>query len=117
MESKEKLIYAALFGAAIGDALPTIADSVYFYQQRKLKEKLTKGDITPKQYWNREAIYYYTTNSVYWLIIAGILYNIKGDYHKKLKIGLWLIGGGAVIGVIAKNIKEDEKFYGTPKVG
>ena len=111
MTNKEQLIYAAILGAAIGDVLPTLGDYAYFKAQASLKEKLNKGEITPKQYWQRESLYYYTTNSLYWLAIGLILYNIKGDYHKKIKIGLWIIGGGAVIGVISKNIKKDEEFY------
>ncbi len=115
MDGKEKLIYAAILGAAIGDALPTVADAIYFNQQQQLKEKLAKGEITPAQYWHKEALYYYTTNSLYWLIVGAVIYNVKGGYHAKLKAGLFIIGGSAVIGVIAKNIQKDEKFYSEHK--
>lgn len=108
MQTEEKFIYIALLGAALGDALPTVADSLYFTQQQKLKRQLSKQEITPSQYWKREAAWYYSVNSVYWALIALILYNIKGDYHKKLKVGLWILGGSAVLGVLYKNIKKDE---------
>jgi len=32
-------------------------------------------------------------------------------YEQKRNIGLSLIAGGVVLGVLAKNIKKDEKFY------
>lgn len=108
MVTKEKIIFAALIGASVGDFIPTIGDAIYFTQQQKLKEKLNLGLISPEQYWKREALYYYTTNSLYWLIIALILYKIKGDYHTKIKVGLWILGGSAVFGVIHKNISKDK---------
>lgn len=116
MNTKEQLIYAAIIGAAIGDALPTVADFVYFNKQQELKEKLNNGEIEPKEYWKKEALYYYGTNSAYWALIALILYNIKGDYHTKIKAALWIIGGSAVLGILAKNIRKDDEYYRTHRV-
>lgn len=116
MNPKEQLIYAAIIGAAIGDALPTVADYVYFNKQQELKEKLNNGEITPKEYWRKEALYYYGSNSAYWALVALILYNIKGDYHTKIKAALWIIGGSAVLGILAKNIRKDNEYFKTHKI-
>lgn len=107
MEAREKLIYVALIAAAAGDLIPTLADAIFFSDQQKQKEKLNEGLVTPKQYWTREAILYYTLNPIYWLLIALIVYNIKGDYHVKAKIAIGLVALGIVIVVIQKNIKKD----------
>ncbi len=109
MQNKELLIYVALFAAAIGDAIPTAADAVYFNQQYRLKKELEQGIITPEHYWTWNAVYYYMLNPLYWLLLAAIVYLIKGDYHLKVKILLTLIAGGMVIGVISKNIKKDKE--------
>lgn len=113
---KEKIIYIALIAAALGDIIPTTADSIYFSQQQKMKEKLNAGLMTPKEYWIKEAALYYLLNPIYWLLIALIVYNIKGDYHLKMKMALILIATGAVIAVISKNIKKDEEFFKTHKI-
>ena len=107
MEAHEKLIYVALIAAAIGDIVPTLADAIYFDQQQKQKQKLNEGKITPKQYWTTEAFLYYGLNPIYWLLIALIVYNVKGDYHVKAKVALGLVALGVVIVVLQKNIKKD----------
>lgn len=102
-------IYLSLIAAALGDFIPTPADAIYFNYQRKLKSRLNKGEITPKQYWVREAVAYYSSNSLYWLAVLGITYSVKGTATDKLKVALGLIGAGAVVGIIHRNIRLDEK--------
>lgn len=110
----EKLIYTALIAAALGDLIPTLADAVYFDQQQKQKQRLNAGEITPKQYWDTEALLYYGLNPIYWLLILLVVYNIKGDYRLKAKIVLGIIAFGVVVFVIQKNIKKDQVLGSRP---
>ena len=104
------LIYAAALGLILSDVIPTPADAVYFRLMEKNKQKLNAGEITPKQYWTREALMYYGLNPLYWSLFLGILYYTKGDYNFKIKLGLAILAGGAVIGTLNKKIKEEEKI-------
>jgi hypothetical protein len=106
--SKENMLYTALIAAVAGDIIPTPGDALAFHLQKELRDKWTKGEITSKQYWAKEALNYYTLNSAWWLLVFIITYNIKGTFEDKLKIALALVGGGMVIGVLIKNIKSDE---------
>ena len=107
MIGSEKIILVALLAAAVGDILPTPADAVYFNRQQRLNEKFDKGEITAKQKWMWDVFYYYALNPLYWLLLAFIVYAIKGDYHFKVKILLVLLAAGLVIGVISRNVKRD----------
>ena len=104
------ILYAGAIGLLLSDVIPTPADALYFYLQRKNKEKLSKGDITPKAYWTRDALYYYGLNPIWWSIVLGAMYFTKGDYTKKAKVGLGLLASGIVVGVLYKNIKKDEEL-------
>lgn len=103
------VVYAAMIGLFLSDIIPTPADALYFWQQRRLKEKLSAGVISAKQYWIADAAGYYLYNPLWWLLVIGVVVSIKGDYSKKMKVGLGLIGAGAVVAILYKNIKEDEK--------
>lgn len=103
------LLYAGALGLLVSDIIPTPADAVYFRVMEKNKQKLDSGEITPKQYWTREAIFYYGLNPLWWTLFLSALYYTKGDYNTKVKVGLALLAGGAVIGVLNKNIKEEQK--------
>jgi hypothetical protein len=116
MENKEKFIYIALLAAAIGDAMPTMADYFYFKRQQSLKIQLQSNKITPKQYWHKEAFAYYTYNSLYWIVIGGIVYAVKGSFALKLKVAAVLVATGAVFAILQKNIRQDEDFYSTHKL-
>jgi hypothetical protein len=107
------LIYTAILAAALGDILPTPGDALYFYIQENLKQKQAKGLLTPAEYWKYESISYYTSNFIWWMALLGIVYASKGSFNHKLKIGAVVIGAGAVVGVIAKNIQreEDSKLF------
>ena len=105
----EAVLYAGLIGLVVSDIVPTPADAIYFRSMAINKRKLEAKEITPKQYWTRDALLYYGLNPLWWSIVLGAVVLTKGDLGKKLKIGIALVGGGAVIGVISKNIREEEK--------
>jgi hypothetical protein len=102
------IIYAGALGLIASDIIPTPADSLYFSLMQKEKRKLENKEITPKQYWTREALLYYGLNPIWWTIVLGAIYITKGDYTTKLKVGLGVISGGVVFGVLNSNIKKDE---------
>lgn len=101
------VLYAGLIGLALSDAIPTPADAIYFYRQRKLKEEFVKKEIPAKRYWIEETLGYYGYNVAWWLLLFGAVASVKGDFDKKLKIAVGLVAAGAVIGVVGKNIQKD----------
>ena len=105
----EAVLYAGLLGLLISDIVPTPADAVYFRSMAKNKEKLEKGEITPRQYWTRDALLYYGLNPLWWSLVLGSVVLTKGSVNDKVKIGIALVGAGAVVGVIFKNIREEEQ--------
>ena len=102
------VVYAGAIGLLLSDIIPTPADAVHFSYMQKQKHKLEKKEITPKEFWRNQAISYYALNPLWWSIVLGALYLTKGTYSQKAKVGLAIIAGGAVIGVLNKNIKKDE---------
>lgn len=112
---KTNLLYALGFGLLLSDLIPTPADALYFYKQRKNKEKLESKEITPKQYWVRDALGYYGLNALWWSAVLGATYVLGKDYKQKRNILIGLVAGGLVVGVIAKNIKKDEEHYANNK--
>lgn len=102
-------LYIFILGLALSDIIPTIADAFVFSKQRTLRDEYFNGTITPKQYWDKSAIVYYTYNFFYWIIIGIIIVSIKGDFQTKLKWLAGIVGAGVVFGVIYSNIKKDEK--------
>ena len=105
----EAVLYAGLLGLLVSDLVPTPADAVYFRLMAKNKQKLENGQITPKQYWTRDALMYCGLNPAWWIIVIGAVTLTKGDLNDKLKIGIGIVAAGAVFGVLSKNIKEEEK--------
>jgi len=103
------LLYAGLIGLLVSDIVPTPADAVYFRYQSKLKNQLQSKEITPKQYWLRDAAGYYLLNPIWWLIVILIISNVNGDTNKKLKFTAGILAAGLVVVVIYKNIKQDEQ--------
>lgn len=104
----EAVLYAGLIGLVLSDIIPTPADAVYFRMMEKNKQKLEAKEITPRQYWTRDAMLYYGLNPLWWLIVLGIVVKTKGDLSDKIKWGVGLVGAGAVLGVINKNIREEQ---------
>lgn len=105
----DAVLYAGALGLLLSDIIPTPADSLYFSLMQKNKKKLQDGEITPKQYWTREATLYYGLNPIWWTLVLSALYLTKGDYTNKMKVGFGIIAGGAVLGVLNKNIEKDLK--------
>ncbi len=103
------ILYAGAIGLLLSDIIPTPADAVYFRLQEINKTKLENGEITPKQYWKRDALMYYGLNPLWWSIVLGALVFTKGSVGDKAKVGLAIVGAGAVLSVLGKNIKEEEK--------
>jgi hypothetical protein len=75
--------------------------------EKKLRDLWTEKKITPKQYWVRSASAYYLYNPIWWILVLGAMHYKQGDFKDKAKIGLAMIGVGAVIGVIYRNYKKD----------
>jgi hypothetical protein len=106
----EAVLYAGAIGLILSDIIPTPADAIYFRQMAKNKQKLNNKEITPKQYWNREALMYYGLNPIYWTLVLSAIYFTKGFYNNKLMVGFDILAAGSVIGVLNKNIREEEKL-------
>lgn len=102
------LLYAAAIGLILSDVIPTPADAIYFRAMAKNKQLLQNKEITPKQYWTRDAVLYYSLNPIWWSLVLAALYYTKGDFNQKAKVGLALIGSGIVVGVLHKNISEEK---------
>ena len=103
----DAIIYAGALGLLLSDVILTPADSVYFSLMQKNKKKLQDGEITPKEYWTREAVLYYGLNPIWWGLVLSALYFTKGHYTNKIRVGLGIVAAGAVIGVLNKNIEKD----------
>lgn len=104
------VLYAGLIGLALSDAIPTPADALYFYRQQKLREEFEKKQITPKKFWIEETLGYYGYNVAWWLLLFGVVASVKGDFNTKAKWAVGLVAGGAVIGVVGKNIQKDKEL-------
>jgi hypothetical protein len=109
------ILYAGTLGLLLSDIIPTPADALYFRLQEKNKQKLEKKEITPRQYWTRDALAYYGLNPLWWSLVLGAVILTKGSVGDKAKVGLGMIGAGVVFGVLNKNIKEEEKILGIKK--
>lgn len=103
----EAVLYGGLIGLIVSDIIPTPADGLYFRLMAKNKAKLEAKELTPKQYWTRDALLYYGLNPLWWSLVALTVVSVKGGLDDKLKWGIALVGAGAVIGVLNKNIKEE----------
>jgi len=102
-------LYAVLIGMALGNLMPSISDGIYFLAQAKLRDRWKRGEISATQYWKKNVIYYYTIPCTYWILVALVVINIKGNANQKMKITLALLGGGVVAGIIMKAIQSDKK--------
>jgi hypothetical protein len=105
----EAVLYAGAIGLLVSDIIPTPADSWYFYVQQKNKRKLENNEITSKEYWQREAFWYYTANPIWWSLVLATLYFTKGSLSNKVKVGLGVVALGGIVGVLNKNIEKDIK--------
>jgi hypothetical protein len=108
-----KAIHASILIAGLaaiaGNLIPTPADAAYFNFQRNLKEKQAANQISPKQFWIRNCVAYYTFPPIWWGLVLVATLNIKGDIKNKIGWGLGIVGAGAVIGAIYLNIKKEKE--------
>lgn len=103
------VVYGIGAGLIASDIIPTPADAAYFRLMAINKRKLENKEITPNQYWTRDAVLYYGLNPIWWALVVGAVVLTKGDVGKKAEIGIGLLAAGAVVGVLAKNIREEEQ--------
>lgn len=110
------IIYTALIAAIVANFTPTPADAIYFRNLQKNKKLLDAGKITPKQYWTRSTLGYYNFTAAWYGFLLLTVSQFTGTPKAKLRLGLILLSAGAVVAVVAKNIKEDEAILnGKPK--
>ena len=105
-KNKKAILYTALISAAVGDILPTPADSLYFHLENKWIKQLNNKEITQQQYWTREALAYYGLNPLWWISVLGAIALTKGKIKNKLIVASSIVGAGAVISVLSNNIKK-----------
>ena len=111
------IIYTALIAAMLANAIPTVADGLYFSLQQKWKKQLLDGEITPEQYWARDIGHYYTiTAGYYGVVLLTMLALNKNSFSSNSKILLGLLGGGLVIAVGMKNIQKDKQIEELRKI-
>lgn len=102
-----QLLIAVGVGLILSDIIPTPADAVYFRLEQKNKAKLQSGEITPKQYWTRDALAYYGLNPIWWGAVLGVSLLTGKTFEQRRNILISLVAGGVVIGVLNQNIKRD----------
>jgi len=103
------IIMTAVIAAAISNVLPTPFDSIYFERQSKLKFELEDGKITPEQYWWHDIGEYYFWTALWYTGLFVVLQAAGGNYEKKARMLIVLIGAGLVVGVAQKNIKKEKE--------
>ncbi len=103
------VLYAGALGLLFSDIIPTPADAIYFEVEKKLRDKWKAGQITPQRYWAYTTAAYYGLNPLWWALVLGVVVYSKGSVTQKAKIGIGIIGAGAVAAVIYKNINQDIK--------
>lgn len=101
------VLYAGAVGLILSDIIPTPADALYYYTEKKLREKWKNDEITPEKYWEKTATAYYLYKPIWWILVLGVVYNISGDLTKKAKVGMAIVGAGAIIGIIYRNYSQD----------
>ena len=113
MQNNTKLLIATGIGLILSDIIPTPADALYFRYQQKWKGELEDGLITPKQYWTKDALAYYGLNPIWWTLVLGTSLVVGKTYEQKLGVFVAMLSGGAIFGVLGKNIKKDNQRYAT----
>jgi uncharacterized membrane protein YkvI len=105
------LFIATGVGLILSDIIPTPADALYFNLTAKWKNQLEDGMITPKQYWTKNAVAYYGLNPIWWSLVVGSSIFLGKSIEQKFTIFIALLSGGALVGVLGKNIKNDVSRY------
>ena len=103
------ILYTALLGAMIANAVPTPFDAIYFRNVNKLERQFDAGEITAEKLeWNVAGQYYSWTALWYATLFTGI-YAFGGKYKTNARILLTLVAGGLVIGAVQKNIQFNKE--------
>lgn len=100
-----QLLIAFSAGLIISDIVPTPADALYFYLERKNRQKYENKEITAQQFWTRDALAYYGLNPLWWTSVLGVSLLVGKNFVQKRNIMLAMLAGGIVVGVLYKNIK------------
>lgn len=100
-------LYTLFIGMALGNLIPAPSDALYMMYQTHLRDKWEKREITPAEYWRKNALGYYFIPFTWWVLLGAIVVNVKGTSEKKAKIALALIGSSAVVGIILRQISKD----------
>jgi hypothetical protein len=101
------VLYAGAVGIILSDIIPTPAEAVFYYRERDLKQKWEEGKITPQQYYRGSYKSLHIAKSLWWIGVLGAMYFKKGTTQKKAMFGLALVGGGAIAGIIYRNMRKD----------
>lgn len=101
------VLYAGAVGLLLSNFIPTPAEALYFYREKKLRVKWENKEITSEKYWQKTATTFYIYQPVWWGIVIGAMYLTKGETKDKAKVGLLIVGAGAVIGIVYRNYTKD----------
>lgn len=107
-QTKIAMLYSAVAGLILSDIIPTPSDALFISFQRKLRDKWAKGEIDSRTYWRKEVGNYYLLNSSWWLLV-GIAIYFTPKLENKIKLGVGMMGLGAVVAVIYRSIVKDEQ--------
>lgn len=103
------ILYTALLGAMIANAVPTPFDAIYFRNINKLERQFDAGEISAEKLeWNVAGQYYAWTALWYATLFTGI-YAFGGKYKTNARILLALVAGGLVVGAVQKNIQFNKE--------
>jgi hypothetical protein len=105
--TKLAMLYSAVAGLILSDIIPGFGDFFYIKFHRTLRDKWANGEIDAKTYWRKELGNYYLLNSAYWALVGTAMF-FTPKFENKIKVGLGLIGAGAVGAIILKYIHSDE---------
>ena len=104
------LLYTALLAAMAANAIPTIADSIYFRRVNKLERDFDAGLVSAEKLeWHVAGEYYLWTTMWYAALFTGI-YSFGGKYKNNARLLLGLAAAGLVIGAVSKNIEVDKEI-------
>jgi hypothetical protein len=103
------ILYTALLGAMVANAMPTPFDAIYFKNVNQLERKFDGGEISAEKLeWNVAGQYYAWTALWYLTLFTGV-YAFGGKYKNNARVILALVAGGLVIGTVQRNIQYNKE--------
>ena len=109
MANKKQVMLAAGLGLIASNIIPTPGDAMYFYRKKKNIEKLNKNELTPTEFWSKDAFGYYFYNSAWWaLILGGSMFLATDLKQPKVKTFVVLTGLAAVATVLYNNTRNEK---------